>query len=1193
MLATSFAAGQSVTQENLGAITAAKMADGLGWSVSSLNEAEFAAAAAAGATHVRLDNCEWYQVEGQSLPPNNVSTGYSLPSGCVSGLTYAKRYGLRPTVIASYGSPYHQILTLTVNKAEAIGGTTVSVDFQAGVGGKTLSSLVYPFDYLANPSGVSITNSYSYDGALITGVSLSGPNSAVLTLASSLTANLPVGFKLYANEILYPSPETGNPSDPSTVAYANYARYLATQIEALGMTGEVELWNEPTWGDDCWDNRRNCYDHDPGFTNELQAYGPNYGFAAAVQGLQPVQNVTYVWAGTNKSGSADLLGPRMKTYSGVTFNQNPALIASESLHPYGSNPEDDIWNEPCLQANPSAGQLCNTVPTSTSNFVLTEANNIINNTSQGKTGINHSITETGASTLYMPTDHQARFAMRQYLGYMAANVSYVEFYRMYDTTAPGQTGFGYITLTNNNTSYTPQQNYTALAGFMGDIATFQAQPVSNYTSSSLPSVTSYKGTYNLDHLAIVGARKGDTSNSIAYVLWQRSYSPIMCQLNVTVACWGSLPQPPAADTTVSIPSGEQVSQVINLVTRAYVPYSQTGSSVVIPVSDDPIELMLVPSGNSNITPSTPKLIFENIAAQTQGNSFNAVATSPSAGIITYSVISGPATVSGSTVTATGPGSVTLQASQAAKGNYTSANATTSFQVTATTPAISFQTIPTRTYGDIVTVNASSASKGAIAFSIVSGPATISGSTITTTGKGTVVVKASQEAYGAYISATATTSFNVLPKTPILNFPTIPTHTYGDVLTVNASSASDGFITYSIMSGPATVSGTTLTTTAVGMVWVEASQAASGNYTAATNTASFHVIAANPNLVFTPVPNQPFNTSFTVAAKSQSSNQVVYSVVSGPARYIGSTITTQNTAGTVVLQAVQYGGGNWNQVSATTTFTVSATVTPTLSFLPITAHKVQDVFTVSASSASNGPITYTVASGPATISGSTVIATGAGTVVLSARQAAAGSYGPAATTTTFAVSAPPVLTFATIPIQATGSPFTLVATSPSPGPVTYSVVSGPAIILVGSSCEALGTGTVTVSAYQAASGVYPGMSAQASFQANGSLPTTLAFAGISPKVYGDTFNVHCDVKFFWGHYILPDERSGDTCGSHGNDYRYNRHNHAQGKPGSLRHISGCNHNCDLPHLGACSNSYAYPYLAATPRKCVLRGRRVHV
>jgi hypothetical protein len=74
------------------------------------------------------------------------------------------------------------------------------------------------------------------------------------------------------------------------------------------------------------------------------------------------------------------------------------------------------------------------------------------------------------------------------------------------------------------------------------------------------------------------------------------------------------------------------------------------------------------------------------------------APSNSPGAITYSVVSGPATISGNTVTITGVGSVTLQASQAASGSYTTATATTSFTVSPARPSLGFTAIPSQTYG---------------------------------------------------------------------------------------------------------------------------------------------------------------------------------------------------------------------------------------------------------------------------------------------------------------------------------------------------------------------------------------------------------------------------------------------------------------------------------------------------------------
>src|ERR1035441_6198315 len=102
-----------------------------------------------------------------------------------------------------------------------------------------------------------------------------------------------------------------------------------------------------------------------------------------------------------------------------------------------------------------------------------------------------------------------------------------------------------------------------------------------------------------------------------------------------------------------------------------------------------------------------------------------------------------------TVTLTGAGTVVLQASQAAAGNYGAGTQTTTFTVAGMAPAITF-IVPNHTYGDApFAVTATSNSPGAIAYSVVSGPATLSGATVTLTGAGTVALQASQSAVGNY------------------------------------------------------------------------------------------------------------------------------------------------------------------------------------------------------------------------------------------------------------------------------------------------------------------------------------------------------------------------------------------------------------------------------------------------------------
>jgi hypothetical protein len=505
-----------------------------------------------------------------------------------------------------------------------------------------------------------------------------------------------------------------------------------------------------------------------------------------------------------------------------------------------------------------------------------------------------------------------------------------------------------------------------------------------------------------------------------------------------------------------------------------------------------------------VAPLTPALSFAAIGSQTYGASpFAVSASSASSGAVTYSVVSGPATISGSTVTLTGTGTVALQASQAASGNYTSATATTSFTVAAETPALSFAAIAGQTYGaSPFAVSASSASSGAVIYSVVSGPATISGSTVTLTGAGTVVLHASQAASGTYTSAAATTSFTVAPLTPALSFAAIGSQTYGaSPFTVSASSASSGVVTYSVVSGPATISGSTVTLTGTGTVVLQASQAASGNYTSATATTSFTVAAETPALSFAAIANQTYGASpFAVSASSASSGAVTYSVVSGPATISGSTVTLTGT-GTVVLHASQAASGNYTSATATTSFTVAAG-TPALSFAAIASQTYgASPFTVSASSASSGAVTYSVVSGPATISGSTVTLTGIGTVVLQASQAASGNYTSATATTSFTVAAEtPALSFAAIASQTYGaSPFAVSASSASSGAVTYSVVSGPATIS-GSTVTLTGTGTVVLQATQAASGNYTSATATTSFTVAAETPA-LSFAAIAGQTYG--------------------------------------------------------------------------------------------
>jgi hypothetical protein len=278
----------------------------------------------------------------------------------------------------------------------------------------------------------------------------------------------------------------------------------------------------------------------------------------------------------------------MLANTGVSFSEPASPVASESFHPYGNNPEDQIWSEPCLQstinnssATPLYFSVCNLNNASSGNFLKAAQDSLIQKRINPNWGLAHNVTETGFSLTAGDSLHAARFVTRQFLGFQAAGVTPIEFYRLYDTSSAE------LTFTDP-TSEAPLPPYTAIAGLMSDIAIIKNAPLTSYSASTLSSVASYSGTYVLDTVHIVGSRTGDSANSEIFALWQQSET-------ANTGIWANLAQPEGGTVTVTIPTGSVVSAVVNLDSRAAVTYTTSGQNITFSVSDDPIEVMVVPA----------------------------------------------------------------------------------------------------------------------------------------------------------------------------------------------------------------------------------------------------------------------------------------------------------------------------------------------------------------------------------------------------------------------------------------------------------------------------------------------------------------------------------------------------------------------------------------------------------------------
>ena len=266
-----------------------------------------------------------------------------------------------------------------------------------------------------------------------------------------------------------------------------------------------------------------------------------------------------------------------------------------------------------------------------------------------------------------------------------------------------------------------------------------------------------------------------------------------------------------------------------------------------------------------------------------------------------------------------------------------------------------------------------------------------------TAVGTVPVTVSSPAPGGGISNSV--NFTVAKANQTITFGALANHTFGDQpFTINATASSGLAVSFSVLTGPATITnGNTVTITGAASVTIQANQAGNANFNAATPVQqSFTVAKEAQTITFTQPANHTFgDPQFFLSASASSGLVVTFSVVSGPAVLSGNGVTLTG-AGTVTIQADQAGNANFGAApSVIKTFTV-AKENQTITFGALANHSFGDQpFTVSATASSGLPVSFSIASGPATINGSTVTITGQGTVVVQADQFGNANFNAAA------------------------------------------------------------------------------------------------------------------------------------------------------------------------------------------------------
>ena len=247
--------------------------------------------------------------------------------------------------------------------------------------------------------------------------------------------------------------------------------------------------------------------------------------------------------------------------------------------------------------------------------------------------------------------------------------------------------------------------------------------------------------------------------------------------------------------------------------------------------------------------------FAPVSDQTLGSPPFAINASASSGlrVTLNSNTTNVCTLSSTMVSLVNAGSCSITATQPGDSYYSAAPPVTrTFKVNpaAIQPqTIAFPSIATHTFGDPpFTLSANGGASGnPVTFTVVSGPASISGQTLTILGAGSITVQASQAGNATYQAASASQTFTVNKGSQTISFGPVGQHGGADAPFALQATASSGLaVSFSVVSGPATVNGAMLTLTGVGSVTVQTDQAGTANYSAASPaTQTFTVTLAAP------------------------------------------------------------------------------------------------------------------------------------------------------------------------------------------------------------------------------------------------------------------------------------------------------------------------------------------------------------
>jgi YVTN family beta-propeller protein len=482
--------------------------------------------------------------------------------------------------------------------------------------------------------------------------------------------------------------------------------------------------------------------------------------------------------------------------------------------------------------------------------------------------------------------------------------------------------------------------------------------------------------------------------------------------------------------------------------------------------------------------------------------------------------------SGEKVTFLAAGTCTIKASQAGNTEWNPTTEEQSLTITKGNQTITFNApAEKRLDQSPITIEATASSGLPVTFeSKTTSVCTTSGSSgekVTFLATGTCTIKASQPGNANWNAATSIEqSFTIAKGSQTITFAKPPDASFNEGSTTVEATASSG-LTVSLNSkttGICTIVGETVTFHAAGTCRIEATQAGSSNWNAATPVErSFAIAKSNQTITFNaPAEKRLDQTPVTVTATASSGLTVNFeSKTTGVCTTSGVTgaTVTLHTTGTCTIAATQAGDSNWNAAPAVEqSFTIAkGNQTITFEGLPASKRLDEGPITLKAKASSGLPVTFeSQTTSTCTTSGSSgekVTFLAAGTCTIKASQAGNTEWNPTTEEQSLTITkGNQTITFAKPPSASFDEGSTTVEATASSGlPVGFESKTSGVCTTSGASGEKvtfLATGTCTIKASQPGNANWnAATSVEQSFTiAKGN--QTITFAELPGKSFGE-------------------------------------------------------------------------------------------